>query len=141
MLNTFKRAALILGGAAAFAWPLTLLLGIPNGAPQLICFSALSAALSGLIFFTVAQYDSQLTKRIADANAANWRVEVNGVTVGSITDQKYATILRQVMRDSDIAFAQVVHGHQELLFPLRQVHDRRSCGGLLGLCCAGNHLS
>lgn len=89
---------------AAVVWLAAAVLGFvfswPTRAADLFPFLALSGAIGGLAITLLTQYEGALVQRMTATNGGpEWEVQVNDVTVGSITDAAYAQVRHAVFFD------------------------------------------
>lgn len=56
----------------------------------------------------IARYDAWLTSRIENPETPTWKIAINGVTAGSITDAEYAAIQQKVFRNKRLIGAQLL---------------------------------
>lgn len=89
---------------AGVVWLAAIALGFifswPTKAADLFPFLALSGAVGGLAITLLTQYEGALTQRMnATDGGPEWKVQVNDVTVGSISDAAYAQIRHAVFFD------------------------------------------
>ncbi|MDR7948282.1 hypothetical protein [Achromobacter aegrifaciens] len=105
MSNNFKRGAIILGIAAALGWPWSFLFSVrsPSSIPAI--FSAVTLSLGVAFYLLLIKCEAWLANRISANSSARWRIEINGVEVGEITDSQYGVMLRDSLRDGSFMVA------------------------------------
>jgi hypothetical protein len=97
------------------AWGLTgalivhLGLGRYHGWIDLTLSVLVSAALYVLVDWLLARHDVKLTNRMGAVDEGEWEVRLNGIKLGTVTDNDYAAMQRAVFRDGRVALAQTLN--------------------------------
>ncbi|WP_241081211.1 hypothetical protein [Achromobacter xylosoxidans] len=107
MFNTFKRGGLVFGIAAGFGWCLAFAFSVRNPGNIPAIFGLATITLGVTFYFLLVKCEAWLETRIIENQPVRWRIEVNGLDVGEVTDRQYGVMLRDSLRDGSFMVASI----------------------------------
>lgn len=84
----------------------TLLFGTYRSWLELLYVVAITAIFTTVINYLMVKHDERLTNRVEADQPAMWKVLINDVEVGTVSDSQYAVMERRAFRDGRLVLSQ-----------------------------------
>jgi hypothetical protein len=121
---TDKRQTILLRIALAAPLAALIVLSFIRTDNDWIELTIIAPVLGALIFalgWLLDRYDATLTTRMQAIDQGEWEVWLNGIKLGTVTDNDYAAMQQAVLRDSRVAIEQFMNVGEVMIVVLQKL--------------------